>query len=102
MILYAALPPAGRNPFHAHLSIGKCCSPRFPVRKCAKFGVLVQLQERAGWVCLGMGLLALTGRVALLQVRPIPQPAVHDEVAYLLGAGGGRRAVPPDPTAGGA
>jgi hypothetical protein len=37
-------------------------------------------------VCLGIGLLALTLRLALLPVRPIPQPVVQDEFAYLLGA----------------
>ena len=36
--------------------------------------------------CLGVALLALSLRLALLPVRPIPQPAVHDEFAYLLGA----------------
>jgi len=37
-------------------------------------------------VWLIVALLALTLRLALLPVRPIPQPAVHDEFAYLLGA----------------
>jgi hypothetical protein len=37
-------------------------------------------------VCLGVGLLALAVRLALLPVRPIPEPAVQDEFAYLLGA----------------
>jgi hypothetical protein len=49
-------------------------------------GFAVHLQKRAGLVCLGVGLLALAVRLALLPVRPIPQPVVQDEFAYLLGA----------------
>jgi hypothetical protein len=48
--------------------------------------ILVHLQKRAGLVCLGVGLLALALRLALLPVRPIPEPAVQDEFSYLLGA----------------
>jgi hypothetical protein len=37
-------------------------------------------------VCLLVGLLPMAVRLALLPVRPIPEPAVQDESSYLLGA----------------
>jgi hypothetical protein len=46
--------------------------------------VLSCLGRRRGLAVLGVGLLALAVRAALLPVLPVPQPGIHDDFGYLL------------------